>query len=226
MKRERFSKVGCPNASIRLSSLWSSTLRTSATLRSSRPRSSTMPVFGSGVPRTLISARKEWPWISSLAAPSVVPASACAASKRNDLVNSHISLTIQSLSDTECLVCLQAEPPLWMPQAIVDGTRGVLRHVRSVHRLQRETLEVEAAKFFRLRAGLRIDQLQLMPALEQELCASLRADADPVHAVGRNNRAVGLDGHREAARMQRIDQRLIDLQERLTSGQHHIAVGI
>ena len=45
---------------------------------------------GSGVPRTVTSARNEWPWISSLAAPKVVPDSACAASKRNDFVNSHI----------------------------------------------------------------------------------------------------------------------------------------
>jgi len=33
-----------------------------------------MPVAGSGVPRTVTSARNEWAWISSLATPSVVPA--------------------------------------------------------------------------------------------------------------------------------------------------------
>ncbi|MGY4330472.1 hypothetical protein ACVWWG_004889 [Bradyrhizobium sp. LB7.2] len=49
-----------------------------------------MPVAGSSVPRTVTSARKEWPWISSLAAPNVVPDNECAASKRNDFVNSHI----------------------------------------------------------------------------------------------------------------------------------------
>src|SRR3981081_4715662 len=108
-------------------------------LRSRTPRSSTIPVAGSGVPRTVTSARNEWPWISSLAAPSVVPGSAWAASNRNDFVNSHI-LKIQILSDAECLVRLQAEPPLRMAQTIVDRARGVLDNIRSVHRLQRESL--------------------------------------------------------------------------------------
>src|SRR5256885_11418290 len=97
-------------------------------LRSRRPKSSTIPVAGSGVPRRLTSARNEWPWISSLALPKVVPGSACAASKRNDFVNSHI-VKAQVLSDTECLVRLQAEPPFRMPQAIVDDARRVLGDV-------------------------------------------------------------------------------------------------
>ena len=41
---------------------------------------------------------------------------------------------------------LQAEPPLRMAQTIVDRARGVLDHIRSVHRLQRETLEGEIGK--------------------------------------------------------------------------------
>src|SRR6201993_3255369 len=148
-KRERFSSVGGPSASTLLSSLWSSIFRTSAMLRLSRPRSSTIPVAGSGVPRTVISARNEWPWISSLASPNVVPGSACAASNRNDFVNSHIAKSkpvCSQLSDAELLVCLQAEPPLRMAQAIIDGARGVLDHVRPVHRLQREALERQIGK--------------------------------------------------------------------------------
>src|SRR6185312_15769260 len=124
MNREMFSSVGIPSASTLLRSLWSSVLRTSSMLRSSRPRSTTMPVCGSGVPRTLTSARNEWPWISSLAAPKVVPLRECAASKRNDFVSSHILkiwfLSDAKLSDAECLVCLQAESPLRMAQAVVD----------------------------------------------------------------------------------------------------------
>src|ERR1700738_3198656 len=142
MKRERFSSVGVPSASTLLSNLWSSIFRTSLMLRSSRPRSSTMPVAGSGVARTVTAARNDCPWISSLAAPSVVPGSAWAASNRNDFVNSHI-LKNPDLPDAECLVGLQAEPPLRMAQAIVDRARGVFDHVRSVHWLQRETFEGE-----------------------------------------------------------------------------------
>src|ERR1700754_4845204 len=184
MKRERFSSVGSPSASTLLSILWSSIFCTSAMLRSSRPRSSTIPVAGSGVPRTVTSARNEWPWISSLAPSSVVPGSECAASKRNDLVNSHIG-EIPSLPDTKCLVRLQAEPPLRMAQTIIDGARGVFGDFGAVHRLQREPLEGEIGKILRRGIFLRIDQLQLVAFSQDQSGARFGADADPVHAVGR-----------------------------------------
>jgi len=47
-----------------------------------------MPVAGSGVPRTVTSARNEWPWISSACHPSVVPA-AQSGLERNDFVIPH-----------------------------------------------------------------------------------------------------------------------------------------
>src|SRR6476619_1427159 len=208
MKRDRVSSVGVSSASILFKSLWSSVLRTCSMLRSSRPRSSTMPVAGSGVPRTLTSARNEWPWISSLAAPKVVPFSECAASKRNDFVSSHI-LKIwflsdaklsdaKLLSDTECFVRLQAEPPLRMAQAIVDRPRGVFDHVGPVHRLQRKAFEIEPRKVFRRSSFLRIDQLQFVAAAHHEAGAGFRADADPVHPAGRFDRPVGLDADGEA----------------------------
>ena len=98
--------------------------------------------------------------------------------------------------------------------------------VGPVHRLQREALEGEAGKIFRHRIRLRIDQLQFVAAAHHELGAGFRADADPVHAVGRLDGAVGLDADGKAARMQRIDEGRIDLQQRLAAGQDHIAVGI
>src|ERR1700682_502340 len=225
MKRDRFSSVGGPSASTLLSSLWSSVFCTSAMLRSSRPRSSTIPVTGSGVPRTLTSARNEWPWISSLAAPNVVPGSAWAASNRNDFVNSHIQ-QFQLLSDTKRLVRLQAEPPPGMAQAVVDRARGILDHVGPVHRLQRETLEGEIDEGFRRRIGLRVDQLQFMTAPHHEVRAGFRANTDPVHAVGRLDGAIGLDADFETTPMQRLDQRRIHLQQRLAAGQYHVAVGL
>src|SRR4029079_4418727 len=228
MKRDRFSSVGCPSASTLLRSLWSSVFRTSAMLRSSRPRSSSIPVAGSGAPRRLTSARNEWPWISSLSAPKVVPGSECAASKRNDFVNSHIvkpwSYLITVLTDAECLVRLQAEPPLRMPQAIVDRPRGVLDDIRPIHRLQRETLEGERFEILRCRTWLRIDQFQLMAPAHHEIGSGFRADANPVHARGRIDGAVGLDADLEAARMQRIDEGRVHLQQRLAAGQHDVAV--
>src|SRR5205823_14760758 len=74
---------------------------------------------------------------------------------------------IQLLSDTECLVCLQAEPPLRMLQAIIHRACGVFDHVRAVHRLQRKTLEVEAGKVLRRPICLRTEQFEFIPALNR-----------------------------------------------------------
>src|SRR5256885_13089227 len=145
-------------------------------LCSRTPRSTTIPVAGSGVPRTVTSARNEWPWISSLSAPKVVPGSECAASKRNDFVNSHI-LKTKILSDTEGLVGLQAEPPLRMLQAIIHRARGVGGHVGPVHGLQRKALEGEIFERLRRRVLLRIDQLPFVSVAHHEVGARLRADA-------------------------------------------------
>src|ERR1700733_6741283 len=230
MKRERFSSVGGPSASTLLSSLWSSFFRTSAMPCSSSPRSSTIPVAGSGRPRTVTSARKEWPWISSLASPSVVPGSACAASNRNDFVNSHIGQSkfdlIPILSDTKRVVCLQAEPPLRVAQTIIDRAGSVLDDVRPVHRLQRKPLEGQIDK--RLGSGirLRVNQFEFMASAYRKLRAGLGADADPVHAVRRLDRAIGLDPDAEAMPVQRIDQVSIDLQQRFATGQYHVAVDV
>ena len=159
----------------------------------------------------------------------VVPGSACAASNRNDFVNSHIlkiwSCPIQFYLMPSVLCVCRLSRHLRMAQAVVDRARGVLDHVRAVHRLQREALEGETGEILRRRAGLRIDQLQFVAAPHHELGAGFRADADPVHAVGRLDRAVGLDADREAARMQRVDEGRIHLQQRLAAGQHHVAVG-
>src|ERR1700688_466948 len=222
-KRARFSKVGAPSASILLSSLWSSIFCTSAMLRWSRPRSSTIPVAGSGVPRTVTSARNEWPWISSLAAPNVVPGNAWAASNRNDFVSSHIP-KIQPLSDTKVLVRLHAEPPLRMAHAIIDGALGVGCDVRPIHRLQREALEGELGEERRHGTGLWIDHFELAPPPYPQFRAGFGTDADPVDAVGQVDRAVGFDADRKAAAAQRIDQLGVDLQQWVAAGQIHVAV--
>ncbi len=111
-----------------------------------------------------------------------------------------------------------------MAQAIVDRARGVLCDLGPVHRLQREALEGEALESLGCGCGLRIDQLQLVPLAQHKLAAALRADADPVEPLGRRDRAIGLDADLEAAGMERIDQSVVDLQQRLAAGQHHVAV--
>ena len=63
-----------------------------------------------------------------------------------------------------------------------------------------------------------------MAAPDHEVRAGFRADANPVHAVGRIDRAIGFDADREAVPMQRVDQRLIDLQQWLAAGEDRVAV--
>src|SRR6185312_17340189 len=71
---------------------------------------------------------------------------------------------------------------------------------------------------------LRVNQFEFMASPYRQLRAGLGADADPVHAVGRIDRPVGLDPDAEAVPMQRIDQGGIDLQQRFAPGQYHVAV--
>src|SRR6516225_3167270 len=97
------------------------------------------------------------------------------------------------LSDTQVLMRLHAQPPLRMPQAIIDRARGILGNVRAVHRLQREALKGKTREILRLGTCLRINQLELMATAQHEVCTRFRADADPVQPLRSLDRAVGLD---------------------------------
>src|SRR5262249_51635556 len=70
----------------------------------------------------------------------------------------------------------------------------------------------------RLRTSLREDELQFVPVHQDRFGTCLRADADPVDARGRFERAVRLDRHLEAARVKRVNRRFVELQQRLTAG--------
>src|SRR6185312_14386438 len=59
------------------------------------------------------------------------------------------SLILEGSSDPDGLVCLQAEPPPRMVEAIADRACGILGDIRTVHRLQREALEGEIGESFR-----------------------------------------------------------------------------
>src|SRR5919204_1369959 len=93
----------------------------------------------------------------------------------------------------EQLVCLQAEPPLRMVEAVAQGKRGVLTHRRAIHGLQVEALEVKIFEEVRHGTLLWEDQLQFVAVAQDERRSSLGADADPVEALGWVLRAVRLD---------------------------------
>src|SRR3954454_21697170 len=87
-------------------------------------------------------------------------------------------------------------------------------------------MEVEPGKIERVEPDLRYDDLQLVPAGYHERRIGPWADADPVDARRRNDRAVGLDRDLEAAPVQRLDQRRIELQQRLTASADDKPVGL
>src|SRR5690348_11257956 len=95
------------------------------------------------------------------------------------------SLILEGSSDPDGLVCLQAEPPPRMVEAIADRACGILGDIRTVHRLQREALEGEIGEAFRLGANLRIDQLQFVATPQHEPAARFRANANPIQSFRR-----------------------------------------
>src|SRR3546814_10041782 len=62
-----------------------------------------------------------------------------------------------------------------------------------------------------------------MAAALDHLASRLGADADPVQPRMRGQGAVALDRDGKAARMERVDQRVVDLEHRFPAGQHDIA---
>src|SRR6185437_8380453 len=98
------------------------------------------------------------------------------------------------------------------------GERRVARALRPVHRLQEEMAERQRLEIFGRDAFLWKHQLQLVAGAERERRARLGADADPIEPAGRRAGAVGLDRDGEALGMERLDERLVELQQRLAAG--------
>ena len=67
-----------------------------------------------------------------------------------------------------------------MLQAILERERGVQFAIGPIHGLQEEMPEGQMLKLFRFRAGLRVNQLQLIAAALLEPCAGLWTDANPI----------------------------------------------
>ena len=116
---------------------------------------------------------------------------------------------------------LDGKSPFRVLQAVPGGFPGESFHVRPVHGLQEEVVELPMGEL--LRRGFRLipDQLEFMTGLLDDGCVLLRGHADPINPVGSLDGAVGLDGNRGANRMQRIDQRGVELQQGLAAGADH-----
>ena len=84
-----------------------------------------------------------------------------------------------SLADSQYLVSLQAQSPPRMSQTIINGSRGILCEVRSVHRLQIEVRKIESYKALRVSACLRVDELQLVAPQDAQRGTRLGTDGQP-----------------------------------------------
>src|SRR5580698_5030569 len=80
------------------------------------------------------------------------------------------------LRNSKQLVCLNAQPPARMIEAICERKGGVRLTVGTIHGLQEEMAELQLLELLRLGACLRIDQLQLVATQLLELRAGLRTD--------------------------------------------------
>ena len=80
--------------------------------------------------------------------------------------------------------------------------------------------EVPALERLDVDPCLRPDELQFVARALDDVAPRLGADADPVEPRRRFDGAVGLDRDLEAFAMQRVDQRSVDLEQRLAARQH------
>src|SRR5580704_8773075 len=121
---------------------------------------------------------------------------------------------------------LQAEPPARVIETIGDGGGRIRGAFVAVHRLQPEMREREVAQSFRPEALLRENELQLGPRVGNERRACFWADAKPIETGRRGEGAVGFDGDFEAPRMDRADQRRVELQQGLAASEHNKPVRV
>ena len=86
---------------------------------------------------------------------------------------------------------------------------------------KKKCLKPQPLKLHWDRTHLRINQLQLVSAALHQSCASLGAHANPVQSRRRRNRSIGFHRNLKSARMQRLNQGRIHLQQRLAARANH-----
>jgi len=115
-----------------------------------------------------------------------------------------VGLGTRTLRDADDFVDLEAELPLRVRSAVLDGEPHILLQARAIHGLQVKMLEVEV--FNILRADfMREDQLELASAPLPEGAVGLRTDGEPIDAGERQHRAIGLYGYFETAAVAGLD---------------------
>src|SRR3954447_26245719 len=121
---------------------------------------------------------------------------------------------------------LQAQPPLRMVQAIPNRRFGIRNTVRSVHRLEIETVELERGVTLRRAVLLREYELQLVAFRGDHVAVRFRADANPIDPLRWDNRAIGFNADFEPLLVQRTDQGRVELQQRLPARANDIGLSL
>ena len=115
---------------------------------------------------------------------------------------------------------LQRQTPGRVRLAVGDAGFCIALGFGAVHGLQEPMGESEPFELRRIEALLRVDELQFVARALLELGSGLGADANLVNRIGDGQRSVCLQRDGKALRVQRADQRFVDLQHRLPAGEH------
>lgn len=101
---------------------------------------------------------------------------------------------------------------------IRDAGVDVLPQLWSVHRLEKEVLEIKLNQSIGVRPRLREHKLEFIPTTLHERGARFWAYADPIERRRTGLRPVRLYRDGKITRMKRVDQRLIQLKKWLSAG--------
>jgi len=99
-----------------------------------------------------------------------------------------------------------------MRHAICDREFRIRAAAGAVHWLQKEMLETQRKKLIRIKCRLRVYKFQFVSAALHQRSVGFGAYADPIQTCRGGNGSIGLDCNFEVARMQRCNDRRIDLE--------------
>lgn len=105
-----------------------------------------------------------------------------------------------------------------MLEAILEGLFRIGGAVGAVHGLEKEVLEFQVKAIFRIDSCLRENQLQFASGFLLQFSTRFWADADPVQTVRCLDGAVSFNSNLEIGGVQGVNERSIQLQQRLASG--------
>jgi hypothetical protein len=115
-------------------------------------------------------------------------------------------------------VCLEADAPTWIFEAVPDSKFGIAIAFRPIHRLQKKMLEPQVLKGIGPRFSLRIDEFKFVTGYLHKFGSGFWTDADPIDAGWSSYCSVCLNSDLKAKGLDRCQERGVQLQKRLSPG--------